>query len=56
MTLFKMVKDIVATKWLKVRCPCGREYEYPEGGYQPKTCGQFECVQKYLHPDIGGKG
>lgn len=39
-------------KWLKSRCECGREYEYPEGGYKTKTCGAFECVQANLHPEI----
>ena len=38
--------------WLKARCACGREYEYPENGYEPKTCGNFECVQRYLHPEL----
>lgn len=41
--------------WLKANCPmCGRTYEYPEesSGYKPKTCGNFECVQKYLHPEL----
>lgn len=36
--------------WLKANCPvCRREYEYPEGGYKPKTCASFDCVHKYHH-------
>jgi len=36
--------------WLKARCPvCHRVYEYPEGGYCPKTCADFDCVQKFAH-------
>ena len=42
-----------AIKWLKARCPiCKLEYKYPEGGYQPKTCGSFDCIYKYLHPEL----
>ena len=39
--------------WISKRCPvCGKEYEYPENQYEPKTCSQFECVWNYLHhPD-----
>ena len=38
--------------WLKARCACGKEYEYIEGGYKPKTCGRFECVKRHLHPEL----
>ena len=39
--------------WLKAICPvCGQEYEYPEGGYKPPTCSMFECVHRYLHPEL----
>lgn len=39
--------------WLKDKCPvCKREYEYPEGGYKPKTCSKFDCTHKYLHPEL----
>lgn len=42
-------------KWVKARCACGKEYEYPEGRYKPHTCGNFECVHKHLHPEIKRK-
>jgi len=36
--------------WLKKRCPiCGRVFEYPEGGYVPKTCSNFDCVHNFHH-------
>jgi len=39
-----------ATKWLKAKCPiCKQEFEYPEGGYKPSTCSNFDCIHKYLH-------
>ncbi len=42
-----MEKEITCAK---TRCPiCGRECEYPEGGYNPPTCSTFACLQKYLH-------
>jgi hypothetical protein len=42
-------------EWAKARCPiCGREYEYPANGYKPPTCSQYECVHKYLHPELRG--
>jgi len=38
--------------WAKANCEiCGREYLYPEGD-KLHTCGSFDCVQKYLHPEI----
>jgi len=39
--------------WIKERCPvCSRIFEYPKGGYKPKTCSSFTCVQEYHHhPD-----
>ena len=40
------------TEWLIARCPiCGRGYEYTVT-YKPPTCSSFECVQKYLHPEL----
>jgi len=40
-------------KWIKARClECGREFEYPECSYKPKTCGEFECAHKHLHPEL----
>ncbi len=41
-----------AIKWLKARCLCGKEYEYPEGGYKPPTCNNRDCVKKHLHPEL----
>ena len=42
-----------AVKWVKAKCEvCGGQFEYAEGGYEPKTCGRFECVQKHLHPEL----
>ena len=39
--------------WLEARCPiCGLLYPYIEDGYKPATCSNFECVQKYLHPEL----
>ncbi len=36
-------------KMLKATCTvCGKEYEYPDKGWQPRTCGSFDCVQKYF--------
>lgn len=35
--------------WLKKRCPvCGRDFDYIEGGYAPKTCNSFDCVWEYI--------
>ena len=40
-------------EWGKANCPiCGREYEYVEAVYEPKTCSTKECVQKFLHPEL----
>ena len=53
MTLYKMIKEVVTTKWVKAKCPiCGQTYEYPENGYKPKTCGRYDCVHKYLHLEL----
>lgn len=37
--------------WLKARCPvCTRIYEYiADSEYRPKTCADFDCVQKFAH-------
>jgi hypothetical protein len=36
--------------WLKERCPvCGKQYEYPEGGYKPSTCNSFDCLHAFIH-------
>lgn len=44
---------MIAIKWTKARCPeCGQLYEYPEGGYRPSTCSNFDCVHKHLHPEL----
>ena len=38
--------------WQKARCPhCGQEYDYVIA-YKPKTCGDFDCLQKELHPEL----
>lgn len=39
-------------KWQKARCPiCGRTYQYlPE--YKPHTCSNWDCIHKYLHPEL----
>ncbi len=53
MILYKMIKEAITYKELKSRCPmCGREFKYPKGGYEPLTCSNFDCVQKFLHPEI----
>lgn len=34
--------------WIKAICPiCGKEYEYLLEDYKPKTCGKFNCLQKF---------
>lgn len=39
--------------WVEARCPiCGLPYPYIQGGYKPATCNNFDCVQKYLHPEL----
>lgn len=41
--------------WLKARCPiCGREYKHLEE-YKPKTCGAFDCLFAFLHPELRGR-
>jgi len=36
--------------WLKAQCPvCNKTFEYPEGGYQPKTCAKFDCLFQFNH-------
>jgi len=38
--------------WLKARCPiCRKEYEYTPD-YKPSTCGDFDCLHKFLHPEL----
>jgi len=42
-----------AVKWVEAKCVvCGGQFEYAEGGYEPKTCARFECVQKHFHPEL----
>jgi len=37
-------------KWIETTCPvCHRKYKYLEGGYKPSTCGEWECLHKWLH-------
>lgn len=39
-------------EWHKERCPvCKQEYSYLIA-FKPATCGKFDCVQAYLHPEI----
>lgn len=54
MTLYKMVKGIITTKWAKAKCfECGQTFEYPEDSlYKPKTCGRFNCEIKHQHPTL----
>lgn len=41
-------------EWEYAKClVCGQDYPYPKGdGYKPKTCGRFDCLHKYLHPQL----
>ena len=42
----------ISIKWLKAKCPiCEQEYEHTED-YKPKTCGDWDCIHKYLHPEL----
>ena len=54
MTLYKMVKEAVTTKWVKGKCSeCEQEFEYPEDSlYKPKTCGRLDCELKHQHPEL----
>ena len=47
-----------AINWVEGRCPvCTRAYQYPDCKYKPKTCSNFECVQKYnRNPEKYDKG
>lgn len=41
-------------KWIKKHCVvCGKNFQCPDGGgYQPKTCNDFDCTQKFArHPE-----
>jgi len=39
--------------WIKTKCPiCHQEFEYAKGGYEPKTCGNYDCLFKFLHPEL----
>lgn len=61
MTLFKMVKETITTRWVKAKCSeCGQVFEYPKDSlYKPETCGRFDCELKRQHPELnrvrGGK-
>jgi len=40
-------------EWDTAQCPiCLESYDYPKGGYKPKTCGKFDCIHKYMHPQL----
>lgn len=35
--------------WAIAICPiCFEKYQYIEGHEAPKTCGKFDCLQKYF--------
>lgn len=36
----KIIKDVCSV--------CGKEFEYSDKGWKPRTCGSFDCVQKYF--------
>jgi len=37
-------------EWTNKHCPvCGRQFAYVEGGYEPSTCNNFDCVHRWLH-------
>ncbi len=54
MTLYAMVKEIITTKDIKVKCvECGLVFKYPANSlYHPVTCGSFECEYKHQHPEL----
>jgi len=38
--------------WNKKRCPiCKEEFIY-NIVYEPNTCNKFDCLHKYLHPEL----
>jgi hypothetical protein len=41
-------------EWIEETCPyCGRKYRYIRNSlYQPKTCSDYQCVRRSLHPDL----
>ena len=42
-------------EWKRARCPyCRTEYNYVIA-CMPKTCGNFNCVYKSLHPELYNK-
>jgi len=44
---------MLKAKWETTKCPiCGLTYQYPKDGYKPPTCNNFDCLHKYLHPNI----
>jgi len=53
MELYKMVKEVVTTKNIKIECSeCGLIFKYPENNiYYPKTCS-FDCELKRQHPEL----
>jgi hypothetical protein len=43
-----------APKWVCATCPyCGLRYRHVENRlYRPKTCSEYQCVRRSLHPNI----
>jgi len=41
-------------EWIEETCPyCGQKYRYIRNSlYQPKTCSDYQCVRRSLHPDL----
>jgi len=52
MTLYKMVKEIVTTKTIEIKCSeCPVKFKWPKNSpYYPKTCS-FDCEYKRQHPE-----
>lgn len=42
----------VNTTWAVSDCPiCGQSYQHLIK-YKPSTCGKYECLHKWLHPEL----
>ncbi len=33
-------------------CECGIKYNYFKSGYEPSTCGRFDCEYSHQHPEL----
>jgi len=53
MTLYKIVKEIITTKEVEIKCSeCPTKFKWPENSlYYPKTCS-FGCEFKRQHPEL----